>query len=602
MRLPSSLAGKAALGAVALLVVLAAGLGAAVATGAFSAPTVESVESGWGEVTAEHTAIESSVVVHYPNPVGVPAVVGVGASVEMNGIRMAPAETESVGLGPGNNTLSISTRLNNSKIPRWWASHVANGERTTIAVRPTVSAPFVSRQLPARERTFETDLLAAFTSDRARTLAVGGQDVVRISGTSAEWGDPTVAETPLTLEASVTNEHDRPVAFEGVGYTVTMNGVTVANGTDDGVSVSPGETATLRVDAAIQNRKLTEWWRTHVRNDEVTNLSVDVHAVVTVDGERTTVPLSALSRSVRFETDMLGSEGASTTVLDRGDAFAASLPELRGVQQRWTPTGAETTEMSATATVFNPNDADAPLTRLLRLDLGYEVSANDVTLASGTRTGVEVPPGESTLAVAESVPGERIQRWWVSHVNAGEETTRRVTETVTADVGFTTLTVRDRTAERTVETSMLAGVRTNDPQRVTSHGRTVFVVEYVDAWWKEATMKSTPFHTVVGLRNPSARPVTVTEVTYEVRMNGVEMAVDSVPKSTVVDPGERETVGQTVRLQTGKVDDWWVTHLENGQRTDVEVVYRVTVESGGQTRTVTLDGTNTTVTTAFAGA
>ncbi|WP_435176778.1 LEA type 2 family protein [Halorussus sp. AFM4] len=576
------------------MVVSAVGVGAALTTGVVSLqpPTVESVDNEWGEVTSERTGIRTRLVVNNPNGVGVPGVATVKYDVLMNDVTVAEGSS-GLSLSPGRNELTLRTHIDNGKIPEWWASHINNGEETTLSVRPSVSAVFLSRDLPAFDRTFETDMLSAFDSDAEQSVEVGGRTLLTVAGTDASWGTATANRTPLRFSATVRNPNGAPITFSKLGYEVSMNDVTVAAGTTEGgVEIPANATDTIRVNATLDNRKLDEWWVSHLRNDETTTLDVSVFAIDDTGNETRRVPLSFMSERVVFETDVLGGGEASTRTVDTGEGFDFAPPTVESVERDWTATDSGT-RFSSTAVVNNPNGANSTLSDVA-LDARYRVSLNDVTLVED-RTEATLAPGRTELRFGGNVSDRTIKRWWISHVENGERTALTTESRAVADLGFARLPVALPAENRTFETDMLGGFASGD-EAVSIRGRTVARLHDVNATWGDATMARTPMVISGAVTNERSRPLTVVKFGYEIRANDVVLADNESRVGTTVPGGATRNIETTGYLDNDKIPAWWVGHLQRGEQTELDVSYYAVVEYRGQQKRVALDSMSYTTT------
>ena len=592
--------GKVAAVLVAGMVLTTVGLGAALSTGVLTTepPSVESIHNEWGDVSAERTEIRTTIAVNNPNEISIPGVAGVSYAVAMNDVTVARGESGAVGLSPGRNELTLTTAIDNQKIPAWWASHINNGEETTVSLSPKIRVAALSQSLPAQERTFSTDLLASFDSDSGRPVEIGNRTLLTVEGTSASWGHATESETPLDFAGTVRNPNDAPLEFSKIGYTVTMNDVTVAQGTtDERVEIGARSTETIRINSTLDNDKLDEWWVSHIENGERTRLDVQAFAVVETDRGTQRVPLPFLSKTVVFETDVLGG-GQATTRAVSGDGVDFEPPTVESMQSDWRTSG-EGTTFSSRIVVNNPNGENNSLSEV-GLDAAYSVSLNDVTLVED-RTNATLRPGRNELTFESDVPRERIQRWWVSHVDNGERTVLRTDSTVRADLGFASVPVELPERERTFETDMLANFESAE-QRVAIRGRHVATFADMESHWGDATFERTPMVVNGVVRNVRSASLEIVKFGYEVQMNDVVLADNATNVGTTV-PGKStrriETAGY---LDNAKIDDWWVSHLENSERSQLSVNYYAVVEYRGQRHRVALDSmsyTDTVETNAF---
>ena len=352
---------------VVVLVVLVAAVGGASLLGEVGAPVVVASENRFGEVTNETTVVETDLVVYNPNPVGV-ALDGttVDYTVRMNGVAMATGTKEGLSIEQGNSTLGFTTRMRNERIPDWWVTHVRNGENTTVVVDATVtSSAFGNRSVAlAQSERVETDLLSGFASEETRPVnasrALVPDPVLYVNRTTAAWGNVTDARTPIDTAFVVYNPKTVPYVVTEIGYRITMNELRVGQGSSDREYVIEGRTTeTVAATTNIENDRLDEWWVSHLRNDQVTDLRIEFYAKLELPGgAEIRVPLDALTYERTVETDILGTKESSdgrdgsngSDGSGTGPATATPAPTSTGTGTR-TPAETPTSTLpSATST------------------------------------------------------------------------------------------------------------------------------------------------------------------------------------------------------------------------------------------------------------
>jgi LEA14-like dessication related protein len=311
---------------VAAVGVLTATLGGAFALGLLGAPSVVAVENRFGEVDAERTMVLTDLVVDNPNPIGVRLGDStVNYSVHMNDVEMATGSKAGLQVQSGNTTLDFRTRMLNDRIPPWWVSHVRNDEVTNVTVDATVKTSVLgNRSFDLNQRQqVETDIISAFASDEPRPVngpenPLYSNPVLYINRTDAEWGEVTPEATPIPMEFVVYNPQQlKPYTITEVGYELSMNDIPMGAGTTDETYIVEGRTTeTLTTVPTIDNRKLDDWWVSHLRNDQTTTLRIDFYAKVEIpalggDSEEIRVPLDRMTYVRTFETDIFGTKNAS---------------------------------------------------------------------------------------------------------------------------------------------------------------------------------------------------------------------------------------------------------------------------------------------------
>ncbi|SIR48362.1 LEA14-like dessication related protein [Haladaptatus litoreus] len=591
---PRSLLGKFVVGILSVFVITAGGLGVAVTSGMLTVgqPTVEEVRTDWGAVNPETSEIRTEIDLHNPSSVGVPGVADVTYAVGMNDVTVAEGTSNNVGVPTGESTISLLTRMDNQKIPAWWATHINNGEQTTVSIQPAISLPLISKNLPAEERSFETNLLGAFESNETQTMTAGERTVLRVTETDAEWGEATEERTPLNVDATVENPTSGDVAFSQLGYTITMNDVTVAEGTTDGeVNVAPGERTSFSIDSTFDNGKLPAWWESHVENGEQTTMDVQFYATVDENGETKKVTLPFLSKRVVFTTDVLGGGETTTKTVPRTEATEFEPPKLQSVESEWVVPETGNTGIRTSAVVQNPNQPGSLFADRLSVDANYRVLMNDVQLVEG-QTSQTLDSGRSDLELSGDITDREVQQWWVGHVNNGEETDRVVERDVTVDAGFARLPVGGEAERGTITTDMLGPVDSNSTLDFSVAGRQVGTVSGTQAEWGDATMAETPIESSAVVKNDQAESIHITEIGYRVTMNDVVLADEANERDIEIAPNSEKTIRDTVPLDNSKLGDWWKTHLQQGEESTLSVEYYVIVEYQGYTERVELDALN----------
>jgi LEA14-like dessication related protein len=311
-------------------------IGATVAYGlvALDRPQVESVDNEWGTVTSERTEVETRIGIENPRLLRVgDAAADVSYTVSLNDVEVASERKRRVDVAGDEANISASTWIDNDDVPAWWASHIRRNETTTVRVEPDVVVEYAGLRLPASEwtrtRTVRTDLLEPLQLTERREFRVGGQPVLVVNETDAQWGNATIDRTPINASATVTNPTRIPIPITELEYTVRLNDIPVGQGAaGEQLLLEPGRTRTIEANATIDTDRLDEWWVTHRRNDGTSTLTVDFTATVEYAGLEQRLPLDFLSYNRTFRTDLLGS--SDSRPIDQSDSQAATSARRRG--------------------------------------------------------------------------------------------------------------------------------------------------------------------------------------------------------------------------------------------------------------------------------
>jgi LEA14-like dessication related protein len=368
-----------------------------------------------------------------------------------------------------------------------------------------------------------------------------------------------------------------------------MNGVELGTGQREaGLNVAPGESGSIDVTVGLDSPKMADWWREHVTDDEVSNLTVRMYGYVVRDGERQRVPMRVFDRTLRLQTDMLGSGATSVEPVEQpqgGDDFEP--PSVTDTDQEWGTVTDDATEIRTDASLDTPDDPG--LAALMSLDVRQTTAINGIQVAEGSTAVETLEPGSDTLSLTSLKDNGEVPRWWARHLNDDERSQVVTTPTATADVGATKFDADLGTRESTFRTDLLAGMNGDRNEDVEVQGRTALVVTGVESEWGQASPDTAPIQTRTSVRNELSAPVTVASIDYTVTANGVTLADRSARVGQVIDPESSDTVRARLVLDNSKMDRWWVRHVRNGEQSTFDVDVEATVSVLGQRDRVALD-------------
>ncbi|MFW5911187.1 MAG: LEA type 2 family protein [Halolamina sp.] len=316
---------------VAAFGVVSLSIGGAWVAGIIGAPSVAGVDNAFGPVNETTTTIESDITVNNPNPFGVRlGGLAIDYAIEMNDVRMATGGRTGVGVNAsGNSSIPVTTMMDNERIPTWWVSHVENDENTTLVVDASIRSELLDREFkPQIERSVDTNIIGGFNSDEDRPIEVdrpvAPDPVLWLNSTSGAWGDVDNDTTEIDTAFELYNPNPTAVAISEIGYDIQMNNVTMGEGaTDSAVTIQSGELETVRATTALQNQHLDEWWVTHLRNEQTTELEVTFYARIDLSefgGDTVQIELDTIERTI--ETDIFGESSGS----DDGSSEGTGTP------------------------------------------------------------------------------------------------------------------------------------------------------------------------------------------------------------------------------------------------------------------------------------
>lgn len=279
-------------------------------------------------------------------------------------------------------------------------------------------------------------------------------------------------------------------------------------------------------------------------------------------------------------------------VVVAGGAFAAGLigvPTLESVDNEFGEVTDERTEIRTFLTVDNPNPIGAGAAEV---SAEYTVGMNGVEMARGGGSDVALEPGTSTESFSTRMHNERIPDWWVTHIRNGEETEVVIDATVSSGALGRSTDVTDR---RTIETDLISQFDSDETRPIDANSPLtndpVLYVNGTRANWGDVDDRTTELDLRFDMYNPKSYDIPVTRLGYTIYMNDIVVGDGETTSEHLLRSRQVTEVRTTTHIQNQHLDDWWVTHLQNDEETDLRIEFdaRVELPLVGSTITLPLD-------------
>lgn len=259
-------------------------------------------------------------------------------------------------------------------------------------------------------------------------------------------------------------------------------------------------------------------------------------------------------------------------------------------------------KVRSSAYVHNPNPVRLNLSTL---EASYRLEMNSITLASGTRSGLFIPRNENrTLEFTTDLRTGNVPAWWVSHLENSETSRLEVPVTASVKIGPVPLSYGGYSYTDTISTDIESKLSESISRIEGSYSRqlgaleaTEFEVEITDASARFGDVDGEVTELVIPLtvRNPNSYPMPTPQFSGELEMNDVRLAAfDANNVRTASDasipPGESREVTVLAQMSNEKLDDWFVSHARNAEKTDARLDVRLAFDVQGATVTVPEDG------------
>ncbi|WP_458205301.1 LEA type 2 family protein [Haladaptatus sp. NG-SE-30] len=251
-------------------------------------------------------------------------------------------------------------------------------------------------------------------------------------------------------------------------------------------------------------------------------------------------------------------------------------PRVVGIDNEFGDVTNETTEIRTALVVDNPNPFGV---KVGNTSVNYTVEMNDVAMASGERSNLGLDRGNTTLQFSTQMQNGKIPEWWVSHIQNDEQTTLRVQSKVHSSVVGRSVRVP---YSQQIETDIISEFNSTETRPVNANvplvSDPVLYVNETSANWGSVTCERTPIRMQMVVYNPKQVPYTISEIGYEMTMNGIAVGNGTTGKPYTIPANSEQTVQMQTVIRNQKLDDWWVSHLENDQQTDLKIDFYAKIE------------------------
>ncbi|WP_231188412.1 LEA type 2 family protein [Haladaptatus sp. DYF46] len=253
------------------------------------------------------------------------------------------------------------------------------------------------------------------------------------------------------------------------------------------------------------------------------------------------------------------------------------------------------------------------------LHIHYSLTLNGVSIAEGSRSRIDFPEGNTSQTQTTYIQTDRLVSWWVRFLSDNETLDATVNGQVritTPIVNWTYRTTKSDTQfeDRTpILDSISRVVERTEGRYVTSrripisHRQVVVGAEVKDAWatWGRIDAKRTTLLIHYRIHNPSDTvPLAVdsTGLRMSLAMNDIELfhtgngtlSPNTVNTTSLIRPGETRTVTFVVTMNNDRVGDWFRSHVQRGEQSDIDVRAYLVLDPHGTGETVRIPNDNAT--------
>lgn len=249
-------------------------------------------------------------------------------------------------------------------------------------------------------------------------------------------------------------------------------------------------------------------------------------------------------------------------------------PEIRGINFNWGKVTSSETEIVTNILVYNPNPVSLPLK-----DVQSDVYMSNIKMGTASALSAEIKPSsESTIILSTKLENGRIPEWWVSHIKSGEKSTMNIDGYTVFDLKITEFKYPIKLSSP-IQTDILAGLSSATPQKISVGPVTLRIGS--KSRWGEVNEDYTEIITLATIYNGNLIPIPVTKFESLVTMNEIKLAETSSNVEAIIQPKSEKTLTLVTKLDNKMLDEFWVSHIKNDEKTKVNIVFQSVIEVAG---------------------
>ncbi len=248
----------------------------------------------------------------------------------------------------------------------------------------------------------------------------------------------------------------------------------------------------------------------------------------------------------------------------------AVKPEIRGTSLEWGEVTSSTTELIATVNVYNPNPISLPIKKVL-----CEVTMNDIHTGSAETKDLSIKKNtESSLKIAANIDNSKIPEFWTEHLRRNEQSKVIVDVKTVFDLIVTDFAYPSQ-KKTSIQTNLLGSMSKAAPiplekkiELPTGQEKTIFkaAIESLSGEWGNIKSDSAELLLSATVNNQNPYPLPVPRIISQVHINDIPMVSGESETDYVIFPNSREDISATALVDSSRMDEWFVSHIQNGEK------------------------------------
>ena len=253
-------------------------------------------------------------------------------------------------------------------------------------------------------------------------------------------------------------------------------------------------------------------------------------------------------------------------------------PEVREVVLQWGEVTAETTEVLGTIRAYNPNSFSIPVEKIT-----CGITLDGIKMADAETGNLSIAKSsEFPINISAKIDNKKIPAFWTEHIRQNEKSEAIIDIGAIFDLKVTKFTFPFQ-LKRPIETDLLAQLNKIGPTTIEKKLTVPFMgqeqsifkitLDSVSGEWGNVSSDNTDLNLSATIQNENSYPLPVPKLVYDIKINGIPLAVGESDANYILEPNATNDINTTINLNTGLMDQWFVTHIQQGEKSvlDIEV-------------------------------
>lgn len=262
-------------------------------------------------------------------------------------------------------------------------------------------------------------------------------------------------------------------------------------------------------------------------------------------------------------------------------------PIVKSITHSWGTVSYEKIIVESKVTLVNPNPLAISIGK--KIGIKFTVAINDIPLIQGEKTRGELKEGEFTINFITEFDLTKVQTWWVSHLSNEEKSQVSIEGEVFLEIGSSRIVLLHKgPVTREFETDIVSKIKLEEPKDVPENMELFRVtIKSISSSWGEVNYEHTNINSIVTIYNPNNFPIPVPQFSYIIKLNDVIVGEGSRLSVAILSRKADTLLTVTTTIDNGKLDDWIVSHINNGESSNLWIEIKPEIKApeilGGKT-------------------